>query len=199
MAIDRNRAKLGGKVVPEWPAVTGPMVPEFPPHDWEATDLVSTSRIRTEQQAIKEGVNDPSIREQLSPVSGRQIPNPSANAEQFQPRPINIVPQTERGEHGSESAYQAAGVDVQPGTVAGGLPEDQSFNALTRLVGDMVTGPDPKAQDIAHKQINEIVAGTLMSGGEFPKPRAPRVAIKDWPKDEEKEFVQNSPDPGKEL
>lgn len=199
MTIDRNRAKLGGKVAPEWPAGVPPMVPEFPVHDWEATDLVSTSRVRTEQQKIKEGVNDPSIREQLSPVSGRQIPQPPASAAEFQPLASDTVKQEVRYEHGAESDYAFAGVDVQPGKVAGGLPEDASFSAKTRLVGDMVTGPDPKAQDIARKQITAVLNGTLMAGGDFPMPRVPRVPIKDWPKDEEKEFVQNAPDPGKEL
>lgn len=82
MKTDQNRAKLGGKVMPE-PAPMNP--PMFPEHDWEATSLVSTSRIRPEQQAIKEGVNDPSIAAQISPTDGRQVPSPAASAAEFQP------------------------------------------------------------------------------------------------------------------
>lgn len=85
MATDRNRAKLRGNVAPQWPAGAGPIAPVMPHQDWETTDLVSTSRIRAEQQALKEGVNDPSMREQLAAGNGRQTANPDANAAVFQP------------------------------------------------------------------------------------------------------------------
>src|SRR5436190_14107241 len=135
MKIDQNRAKLGGKVMPQF---IPEAPPEFPEHDWEATDLVSTSRLRTEQQAIKEGVNDPSIRDQLSPVAGRQVPNPGADAPEFRPTDESRGQDKAevRWQHGSESDSQYAGIDAQPGVAPGGLPKDPAFNAKTCLVGD---------------------------------------------------------------
>lgn len=157
MATDRNRAKLRGNVAPQWPAgVSGPIVPEMPHHDWESTDLVSTSSIRAEQQAIKEGVNVPSMREQLAAGNGRQTPNPDANAAVFQPT--------------SGVEYSGA-----------------------KIVGDLVAGP-PKGN--LGRDVNAVVGGTLMAGGTLPKPRDPRVVLKDFPKDETKTFVNNAPNAG---
>src|SRR6266516_981125 len=190
MKTDQNRAKLRGNVAPQ---VAPVMVPEFPMHDWEATDLVRTSSIRTEQQAIKEGVNDPTIAEHLSSTRGRQVPSPDANAAVFQPhdKTRGFEKAEVRWEHGSESDSQYNGMDVQPGVAPGGLAKDPQFNAKTCIVGDMVTGPDPKAMDVGRKQIDAIVTGTLMSGGEFPRAKGPRVPLKDWPKDETKTYVNN--------
>jgi|SRR5690348_6947846 len=191
--IDQNRAKLRGKVMPQ--LVSTPM-PGFPEQDWEATSLVSTSNLRAEQQAIKEGVNTPVIDSLLARAP--QVANPSADAAEFQPYKTDTEKAEVRWQHGSESDSQYAGIDVQPGTPPGGLPKDPAFDAKTCLVGDMVTGPDPKAMDIGRKQIDAIVTGTLMAGGDFPRARGPRVPLKDWPQDESKTFVQNAPNAGRE-
>jgi len=150
MTIDRNREKLGGKVAP-MPQIT----PLFPEHDWEASDLTHTDQRRTEQQAIKQGVNDPGIHAQL--MATKQLPSPPANAPAFQPT--------------SAEEYSGA-----------------------KIVGDMVTGKDPQFVD----PIEDLVGGTMMSGGAFPKPHDARVVLKDWPTDETKKFVQNAPAVGQE-
>ena len=191
--VDQNRAKLGGKVSPQF---IPEIIPEFPEHDWEATDLVSTSRLRAEQCAIKEGVNDPSMEALLARKP--EVANPSAAAEEFQPYRSDTEKEEVRWQHGSESDSQYAGIDVQPGKELGALAKDPEFNAKTCLVGDMVTGPDPKAEDIGRKQIEAVVGGELMAGGSLEPPRRPYVPLKDWPVDTSKTFVQNAPNPGKE-
>src|SRR5258706_13654250 len=78
MKIDRNREKLGGKVAP-----MPQMASICPEQDWEAADLTHTDQRRTEQQAVKEGVNDPNMSAQLA--TSKQVPVPPADAPAFQP------------------------------------------------------------------------------------------------------------------
>lgn len=194
MATDQNRAKLRGKVHPE---PTPQIVPMFPEHDWEATSLVSTSKIRTEQQAIKEGVNDPTLRGLLARTP--QGAKPSADAPEFQPFRSDSEKEEVRWQHGSESAGQYAGIDSQPGTPPGGLAEDSMFNAKTRLVGDMVTGPDPKGV-FRSKNAPVDLGADMATGGEPDGPgnqtgtQDYHRAIKDFPGTGPK-FVQNAPNP----
>ncbi len=128
MKTDQNRAKLRGKVMPQPTPMVDPM---FPEHDWEATDLVSTSRIRTEQQAIKEGVNDPSMQETVG--ARPQDAGKTADSPAYQPTNAKVCSDMVTGDE--MSAYPApvpvkASGDLAAGGFSGGQDHTPSVRGL---------------------------------------------------------------------
>lgn len=142
MKPDRNRAKLGGAVAP---MQQSPLV--FPQQDWEAADLTHTDARRTEQQAVKEAVNDPNISNQLA--ARKQVPSPASSAPQFQPS------------RGTEVGNMVTGVkregsDNRPEVVAG-----------TLMSGGSAAPPRPPHVPLKDWPVVRVVTNAPNSGEEL--------------------------------
>lgn len=131
---DQNRAKLGGKVMPEMSYV----MPGEVNYDWQATDRVSTDTMRTDQQAIKEGVNDPVLQRLV--VTQKQVPDPDANAPAFQP-----------------SGFSNLERDMGTGFPRGGAP---NRNTEELEAGNLITGAKGSpSEDVTLSQLPSAPEG----------------------------------------
>jgi len=119
----------------------------------------TTNDIRTEQQAIKEQINDPTVARLLAATP--QVARPSANDPAFQPNPGGLAEHPRFGSPGHSSD------DWSYGVAGGQAATDLPAPAPTRLVGDMVSGA-PKAPAGPDAVVN---GGDIMvSGSPSPSP-----------------------------